>query len=217
MPPLARPAVAGLVLLAACAAPKGSGGSDSLPNATTGTAPSPAARRDTTPTPMPNDTPPPAAPAGGVNAPAPDRPVAPPIARPPAAGEGTAPLVSRDVQELWSGQQSELHAPQRTVVRAAAEWAALAPRLPGAPQPSVDWATHMLVLVALGDRPSGGHAVQVTGFARRGAGATVTVTATSPGAGCMTTQALTAPAVVARVPRVDGPVTFEERTAERAC
>ena len=219
MHPLARPAAKGLVLLAAataCAAPKGSGASDSVPSAASGAPAGDTTPRSPTP-PMPNDSSR-SSPPAGARVPAPPGEInAPPIARPPTAGEGAPPNVSADVRELWNGQHSPLHAARRTVVRSAAEWATLSAQLPGVSQPSVDWTTHMLILAALGDRPSGGHSVQVTGFARRGAGATVTVTATRPGAGCMTTMALTAPAVLARVPRVEGEVTFEERTAERAC
>lgn len=234
-------ATAGAAALAACTAPKASGAADSA-GRTGGTPPAAATSRDSSatapapgavtqpidrpspeqprpspPSPMspaqPPAQPPAKSPQPGANAPAPGN-VTHPIDRP--SPEQRRPA-SPDVQELWSAQQSGIEQPRRAVARSAAEWQALAAQLPDAPTPSVDYATHMLVLAALGQRPTGGHAVQVTGFERRGNGAVIEVTAYRPGAQCMTTQAITTPAVVARVPRVTGDVEWREKGEVREC
>jgi hypothetical protein len=210
--------------LSACGAPKGSGAPDAAPDASPSVGAAGGATGAAVPAPdstaMPTPEPPASRPTppNSARVPAPaDEVLAPPIARPPAPGEGAAPAASPDVQELWSARTSDARRPARTVVRSAAEWARAAAPLAGVPQPSVDYATHMLVVAALGERPSAGYAVQVTGFERRGDGAAITVTTTSPGADCMTAQMITTPAVVARVPRVSGAVTFVERSARGRC
>lgn len=57
-----------------------------------------------------------------------------------------------------------------------------------------------LVGVFLGQRTTGGYSVQVTGASVNGSALTLTVHVTSPGPGSITTQALTSPWTIVRVP-----------------
>jgi protease stability complex PrcB-like protein len=85
------------------------------------------------------------------------------------------------------------------------------------PLPHVDFTREIVVVAALGQRPTGGYSILVDGAARTAEGLSVRVRATSPGSSCATTQALTQAVDAARVPLVAGAVTFEERSETRDC
>jgi hypothetical protein len=85
------------------------------------------------------------------------------------------------------------------------------------PLPQVDFSKEMVVVAALGERSSGGHAILVEGAALTADGVSVRVRAISPGPGCIATLALTQPVDAARLPRVAGTVTFEEQNETRDC
>jgi hypothetical protein len=88
----------------------------------------------------------------------------------------------------------------------------------GGPAPAVDFAREAVVVVALGERPSGGHAVRVEGTSAGADGALVLhVTETVPGPGCMSTMQITAPVDVVRVPRVAGAVRAVTRRVAEPC
>ena len=111
--------------------------------------------------------------------------------------------------------------PEQLVLRDQAAWRAAWARVhqePGAPAlPSVDFTREMVVVLALGERSSGGHQVRFDAIAVSGNDAVVRYTVTEPDPSCMTTQAITAPVDVVRVPRVSGTVRFEPRTVREDC
>jgi PrcB C-terminal len=108
---------------------------------------------------------------------------------------------------------------ERLVVRSRAEWEALWARLQARldPAPAVDFAREMLLVAALGERPSGGYRVSIPAVAQDGALLRAEVLEIRPGRGCMTTMAVTTPVAVVRVPRSEAPVEFVERTETRDC
>jgi len=57
-----------------------------------------------------------------------------------------------------------------------------------------------VVGIFLGQRPTGGYGVRVTGASAQGGVLTLTVNVTAPGAGSITTQAITSPWTIVRVP-----------------
>jgi hypothetical protein len=122
---------------------------------------------------------------------------------------------------LLSTPYSRLEERARVVVRDAAEWTRyrdlLAGAPGGAPPPTVDFERDMVIVVALGQRPTGGYEIEVSQVVRADTLLTVTVTETTPGRSCMTTQAFTAPAVAVRVPRFVGQVRFSEVQRTREC
>ncbi len=128
---------------------------------------------------------------------------------------------SGSVVQLYAAQHSAYEAAEETLVRDRAAWATTWQQLHNGlvadPLPAVDFTRDMVVLVAAGQRPTGGTSVRVDGVAAEPGGAVVRYTVTEPGAGCMSTQVITAPVVVVRVPRVAGPVRFERRAARADC
>jgi hypothetical protein len=100
----------------------------------------------------------------------------------------------------------------------AAAWRTLHQGLDAGPAPTVDFQTDVVVVVAAGERSTGGHAVRVDGTSATPDGGTrVHVTRTAPGAGCMSAQVVTSPAEAVRVRRGPGAVTFAVRDAAAPC
>lgn len=139
--------------------------------------------------------------------------------QPPAASGTSAPL-----ERLHTATTSAYREPVELVIRDAAAWrgawAAAFPNMASGPPaaPPVDFARDMVVLVAAGERPSGGHTVRVDAVEpAAGGGGTVRYTVSAPGSGCMTTQALTAPLDVVRTPRIPGDVRFVARRVSTPC
>jgi hypothetical protein len=139
---------------------------------------------------------------------------------------GQQPQQSVPVTRLAAGAESftyysELTESTRLVIRDASAWAEMWARLstvrPVPPLPTVDFNREMVVVTALGARPSGGHSIVVEGASREGGTVYVTVRSETPGSGCLLSQALTSPVDVARMPRTDDPVQFRERTVTRGC
>jgi hypothetical protein len=144
------------------------------------------------------------------------------------SGGGTVPLVPSDavvtaVQRLGPWGYSGLEQPARSVITDAGTWqqtwTALWSRHSSPPSvPAVDFGADAVVLVAMGTRPSGGHAIRIDDVSRSGDVIYVRVTQSSPGPTCITTAALTQPADAVVVPGGRGAeVRFVERTAREDC
>jgi len=119
---------------------------------------------------------------GGCN---PDRELPVTVLRggPQCGGSGTAPSVRR--------------------LGSAAELAALfSTELGGAPLPAVDWAQTAVLVVAGGQRPTAGHAVELAAprAPAKGAVALVQVTLRAPPAGALAAQVMTSPCLVVALP-----------------
>src|SRR5690606_12689678 len=86
------------------------------------------------------------------------------------------------------------------VIRDSAEWASAWSTLhqgltPVPPIPAIDFGREMVVLVAIGEQPNGGHSVIITSVRPDGeAGLLVQVEHRAAGPGCMVPQVITAPA-----------------------
>jgi hypothetical protein len=114
---------------------------------------------------------------------------------------------------LAKGLASGVDQPAQIVVRSQNDWAALWSRHMGTqaappPPPSVDFSRDMVVALFLGERPTGGYAIEVTRIERTGAGLAIRYRTTRPDPAGMQTQALTQPFHLIKLPRVDGSVTF---------
>lgn len=125
---------------------------------------------------------------------------------------------------LYGSAQSALAEPVELVVRSDAEWARAwlgahpnrAAALPAAP--AVDFAADLVVLVSAGTQTTGGVAIVIdTVLARADGGTDVVYTVNRPGAGCMSTQQLTAPVDVVRIPRRAGAVRFVRHDRATPC
>jgi hypothetical protein len=135
----------------------------------------------------------------------------------PAARTAAFDAAARSVSSLYS------EVPRgREVVRTAERWTALWGQLtanvqPAPPAPAVDFAAEMVVVAAMGTKPTGGFAIAIDGVHVDRDRLFVEVRETSPGRSCIVTQALTAPVALVIVPARAGTATFLERKETTAC
>lgn len=125
---------------------------------------------------------------------------------------------------VYQDAQSAFGEPVELVVRSDAEWqrawlAAHPNRAGGAPPtPAIDFAADQAIVVSAGTQPSGGGAVRVDSVRAGAAGGTeVVYTVSRPGAGCMSTQQITAPVEVVRFARRPGEVRFVRHDRATPC
>jgi protease stability complex PrcB-like protein len=118
-------------------------------------------------------------------------------------------------------EQSGMTDSARLVIRDASVWAETWARIstvrPAPPLPAVDFTREMVIVAALGTRPSGGYGIVVESASRENGSLYVAIRSESPGTSCLSSAVLTAPVDVARVPRSDEQVQFRERSVTRSC
>jgi len=117
---------------------------------------------------------------------------------------------------------SGLREPRRLVVRDASTWQQAWSSIwqrtsPEPPIPQVDFGREIVVVAAMGERLTGGFTILIDSALEGTSGVLIRIRSISPGLGCGTTLALTQPVDIARVPRRDGSVTFDERLETREC
>jgi hypothetical protein len=150
--------------------------------------------------------------------------VRPPVTTSRAIPEGATPVaVRRDdtAASIFQGN-SGMSDSARLVVRNETDWRNTWTQLVGhispAPAlPPVDFTKEMVLVAAMGMRPTAGHTIRI---ARAGSISGVTyveVVSEKPGARCQMAQMMSAPADVVVVPRGTEPVTFVESYAVKVC
>jgi len=135
-------------------------------------------------------------------------------------GEGQVALVRFDVQ--FPAYYSGFGEQTRRVVTNQSEWEAAWRQLwhnvrPIPDAPPVDFDREIVLLAAMGSRGTGGYTIHVEDAAVNGDHVTVRVIETSPGRGCGTTQAVTAPADVVKLTRTPLPIRFETVRSVHDC
>jgi hypothetical protein len=75
----------------------------------------------------------------------------------------------------------------------------------------------MVLLAALGTRSTGGHDILLESATPEGDHQVVSVREREPGAGCLTSQILTQPADIARIPKTEQAVTFTVKHESKSC
>jgi hypothetical protein len=127
-------------------------------------------------------------------------------------------------QEVLSIQESSSGyvEPRLAIITNAQEWAEAwatiyAPLTPTPPLPGIDFATSVVVLAAMGARPSGGYSIAIEEVRAQDGMLHVRVLQRSPGASCVTTGALTAPVHVVQAPRAGTTATFSIRSETYGC
>jgi hypothetical protein len=108
------------------------------------------------------------------------------------------------------------------VVRTQEDWKGLRERLgPNLDSnrnlDGVDLKKYIVLIVALGTRPSSGYSVMIQSARDDGAAIHVSVLEVRPGAQCPVMTELTFPATAVLIPRTDKPVRFEIRSADLDC
>jgi hypothetical protein len=106
----------------------------------------------------------------------------------------------------------------RKVIRDDSTYAQFWQALGAGQRPAVDFTRDVVIAVAAGQRPTGGHAIAVERVARAGKSMTVDVVETVPGPGCWTTQQITQPVDVVVIAAADTPTwSFSDRTKSQEC
>jgi hypothetical protein len=176
-------------------------------------APAPAVRDSVTLPPGAKPTAAPALPAPVPAAsPSPQSPAS--SAPPPAPVQST---YTRILAQNTSGYLEPTELVLRDHAALEAAWRILFAGNQGTPLPPVDFSRSTLVLLAMGERSTGGHGLRIDRVTREGDAAVVRYTVTRPGPGCMTTQVITAPTELISMPRVAGTVHFQKTEVVEAC
>lgn len=76
--------------------------------------------------------------------------------------------------------------------------------------PEVDFKKNIILLVALGEKTSGGYTIKVNSVIESEDNTIVNILNTSPGKGCMTTEALTYPYQIVQIEKPNNTVKFSE-------
>jgi hypothetical protein len=180
-----------------------------------GGAPTPEPEPASAPASAPSDAPAVAPAPAPVSTAVPDTANQPGVSAYVPYGGGTAVQIRR----IGQYSQSGITAPERLVIgddsSYARFWSTLAV---GGERPPVDFTRDVVVAVAGGQRSTGGYSIAVDRVTRSGAGVSVDVVQTTPGAGCIMSQALTQPVDVVVVAAADAKTwSFSERSAEQGC
>ncbi|MBI1967058.1 MAG: protease complex subunit PrcB family protein [Gemmatimonadetes bacterium] len=147
-----------------------------------------------------------------------------------ACKQGSLPLASvppgaqaLSFTRLGTWYYSGIREARRVVITDRAPWQAAwaelhSPFTPQPPLPPVDFGEETVVLVAMGERSSGGYGIEITGVAADPAGRYIEVLEMAPGMGCAVTLALTQPVDAVVMPAAPAAsVRFVERRETRDC
>ena len=139
----------------------------------------------------------------------------------PAMPDDTRASIT-DSTLIAEGTRSAIEAPRETIIKDKAAFAALwaehsAHENPAPTMPRVNFAADTLVAVFAGNQPTGGHAIALAGLDKTHGGWELRLSLISPGPDCMTTQAMTQPWMMIRVPGHDQPVNIHITPTERPC
>ena len=110
----------------------------------------------------------------------------------------------------------------RIVVADRGEWERVWARMwhnhhPVPPVPAVDFDRELVIVAAMGARHTGGYSIRVDEARSYGDHVTIHAVETSPGRGCVTTQAFTAPVDVVKIPRTAAEIRFRTSPVVREC
>jgi hypothetical protein len=116
---------------------------------------------------------------------------------------------------------SGLDKPDRIVIRDPVTWQIVWKKIwrrssEVPPGPAIDFSSEMIVVAALGARPTGGYGILIDGANEiANGGISVTIRSFSP-LNCLVTEAFTQPVDIARLP-IGGKVEFTERSEVHQC
>jgi hypothetical protein len=118
----------------------------------------------------------------------------------------------------WSGYTTA----ERVVITTDAEWSAAWARIhqghsPQPPRPVVDFSRDVVILAAMGTRPSTGYSVSITEVRVHAGTFYVRVVEQAPGRRCATGDAITAPIHAVRAPREATAAQFVAVRTETRC
>jgi hypothetical protein len=126
------------------------------------------------------------------------------------------------VAGVHTTEYSALRERDRRAILTAGEWEAFwlafhGPLEPKPDAPVIDFSRQMVLVAAMGERATGGYQIAIESVYRAAGKLLVRVEETAPGAGCILTQALTAPVTAVVVARSEEAVEFQDRTIVVSC
>jgi len=113
-------------------------------------------------------------------------------------------------QTISRDMTSQVDRPRQTVARTPAEWLALWKLHGSGDAPKVDFATHTVVAVFLGSRPTGGYSVEFVRAHEEKGVLVVQWRERRPDPGDMTAQILTSPMHAATIPKFAGEIRIDK-------
>jgi hypothetical protein len=141
--------------------------------------------------------------------------------QPAPKNQGYAPYggsTGLEVRRVGQWTRTGISEARRLVIRDANAWAEFWSELGVGDRPEVDFSRDLVVAVAAGQRPTGGHEIAVDRVSQHNGELTIAVVETTPGPNCMTTSSLTQPVDVVVVPRVNARSwSFLEHQEVRGC
>jgi hypothetical protein len=141
--------------------------------------------------------------------------------QPAPENQGYAPYggsTSVEFRRLGQWTRTGIGEARRLVIRDANGWAEFWSELGMGDRPEVDFSRDLVVAVAAGQRPTGGHEIAVDRVSQADGELTISVVETTPSPNCVTTTALTQPVDVVVVPKVSARSwSFVERKEVRGC
>ena len=140
-------------------------------------------------------------------------------------GSPVAPETDLSFRTIGVGYYSFYTQPGALIVRDASGWADVLPKLDlrsptgeiGAPIPAIDFSKEMAVVIALGDRPSGGFSASVQQILGVSSELVVKATEERPGPTCAVTLAFTRPLVVVALALDPRPARLEWTQTVHSC
>lgn len=141
---------------------------------------------------------------------------------PPGASEPAPPPAGLRMREIERGASSGVSEALYVAVASEAEWRALwerhvSNRLPAPEPPEVDFREERVLAAFMGERRTGGYAVQIHSVRVEGGELVACVLLHEPPPDGATTDALTQPHHVVAVSGADEPVRFDARRATAGC
>ena len=134
-------------------------------------------------------------------APAPEAPVGTEPSTADTVGAGALePGTDVEIRRIGRWVSSGVRGALRLVIRDQATWEQFWSELGAGVRPEVNFSQDLVVAVALGERPTGGHDIEVRRITRSGSQLRIEILETYPSSGCSTTAALTQPVDVVLVP-----------------
>jgi hypothetical protein len=100
---------------------------------------------------------------------------------------------SPEIRRIGQWTHTGVREARRLVIRDANTWAEFWSELGVGERPAVDFSQNLVIAVASGQRPSGGHEIAISRVTQSNGELTVEVVEATPGPNCMSTSALTQP------------------------
>jgi hypothetical protein len=129
--------------------------------------------------------------------------------RPVSHGSST-----NEMKVIAKGAFSGIQTPKQLAITNETQWAEvwrehISRREPKPEPPKIDFSKQTVLFVGLGEKRTGGYGVEIGGIQREKDKTIVTVKTRKPKPGGFQIQAITAPFIIAAVPRIEGKAEFK--------